>query len=156
MKVLKQGDIAPDFSLPASNGETVSLKDFASKKVVLFFYPKDNTPGCIKEVCSLRDVYKEIQDEGVVLLGVSADSLKSHDNFISKYNLPFLLLSDVDNSMSSSYCAWGEKERNGRKYMGMYRITYIVDELGKILKVWPKVKPANHGEEVLASIKHGQ
>tara|TARA_B100000686_G_C16763218_1_gene960097 strand:- start:557 stop:1027 length:471 start_codon:yes stop_codon:yes gene_type:complete len=156
MKVLQQGDIAPDFSLPASNGETVSLKDFASKKVVLFFYPKDNTPGCIKEVCSLRDVYKEIQDEGVVLLGVSADSLKSHDNFISKYNLPFLLLSDVDNSMSSSYCAWGEKERNGRKYMGMYRITYIVDELGKILKVWPKVKPANHGEEVLASIKHGQ
>ena len=156
MKVLKQGDIAPDFSLPASNGETVSLKDFASKKVVLFLYPKDNTPGCIKEVCSLRDVYKEIQDEGVVLLGVSADSLKSHDNFISKYNLPFLLLSDVDNSMSSSYCAWGEKERNGRKYMGMYRITYIVDELGKILKVWPKVKPANHGEEVLASIKHGQ
>ena len=156
MKVLKQGDIAPDFSLPASKGETVSLKDFASKKVVLFFYPKDNTPGCIKEVCSLRDVYKEIQDEGVVLLGVSADSLKSHDNFISKYNLPFLLLSDVDNSMSSSYCAWGEKERNGRKYMGMYRITYIVDELGKILKVWPKVKPANHGEEVLASIKHGQ
>ena len=155
MKVLKQGDIAPDFSLPASNGETVSLKDFASKKVVLFFYPKDNTPGCIKEVCSLRDVYKEIQDEGVVLLGVSADSLKSHDNFISKYNLPFLLLSDVDNSMSSSYCAWGEKERNGRKYMGMYRITYIVDELGKILKVWPKVKPANHGEEVLDSIKHG-
>ena len=156
MKVLKQGDIAPDFSLPASNGEPVSLKDFDSKKVVLFFYPKDNTPGCIKEVCSLRDVYKEIQDEGVVLLGVSADSLKSHDNFISKYNLPFLLLSDVDNSMSSSYCAWGEKERNGRKYMGMYRITYIVDELGKILKVWPKVKPANHGEEVLASIKHGQ
>ena len=156
MKVLQQGDIAPDFSLPASNGETVSLKDFASKKVVLFFYPKDNTPGCIKEVCSLRDVYKEIQDEGVVLLGVSADSLKSHDNFISKYNLPFLLLSDVDNSMSSSYCAWGEKERNGRKYMGMYRITYIVDELGKILKVWPKVKPANHGEEVFASIKHGQ
>ena len=156
MKVLKQGDIAPDFSLPASNGETVSVKAFASKKVVLFFYPKDNTPGCIKEVCSLRDVYKEIQDEGVVLLGVSADSLKSHDNFISKYNLPFLLLSDVDNSMSSSYCAWGEKERNGRKYMGMYRITYIVDELGKILKVWPKVKPANHGEEVLASIKHGQ
>ena len=156
MKVLQQGDIAPDFSLPASNGETVSLKDFASKKVVLFFYPKDNTPGCIKEGCSLRDVYKEIQDEGVGLLGVSAASLKSHDNFISKYNLPFLLLSDVDNSMSSSYCAWGEKERNGRKYMGMYRITYIVDELGKILKVWPKVKPANHGEEVLASIKHGQ
>ena len=155
MKVLQQGDIAPDFSLPASNGETVSLKDFASKKVVLFFYPKDNTPGCIKEVCSLRDVYKEIQDEGVVLLGISADSLKSHDNFIAKYNLPFLLLSDIDNAMSSLYYAWGEKERNGRTYMGMYRITYIVDELGKILKVWPKVKPANHGEEVLDSIKHG-
>ena len=130
-------------------------KDFAGKKVVLFFYPKDNTPGCIKEVCSLRDVYSEIQDEGVVLLGVSADSLKSHDNFISKYNLPFVLLSDMDHSMSSSYYAWGEKERNGRTYMGMYRITYIVDELGKILKVWPKVKPANHGEEVLDSIKHG-
>ena len=156
MTVLKEGDVAPEFSLPASNGETVSLKDFAGKKVVLFFYPKDNTPGCIKEVFSLRDVYSEIQDEGVVLLGVSADSLKSHDNFISKYNLPFVLLSDMDHSMSSSYYAWGEKERNGRKYMGMYRITYIVDELGKILKVWPKVKPANHGEEVLASIKHGQ
>ena len=155
MTVLKEGDIAPDFSLPASNGGTVSLKDFAGKKVVLFFYPKDNTPGCIKEVCSLRDVYSEIQDEGVVLLGISADSLKSHDNFIAKYNLPFLLLSDIDNAMSSLYYAWGEKERNGRKYMGMYRITYIVDELGKILKVWPKVKPANHGEEVLDSIKHG-
>ena len=156
MTVLKEGDIAPDFSLPASNGGTVSLKDFAGKKVVLFFYPKDNTPGCIKEVCSLRDVYSEIQDEGVVLLGISADSLKSHDNFIAKYNLPFLLLSDIDNAMSSLYYAWGEKERNGRKYMGMYRITYIVDESGKISKVWPKVKPANHGEEVLASIKHGQ
>ena len=156
MTALKEGDIAPDFSLPASNGETIALNDFAGKKVVLFFYPKDNTPGCIKEVCSLRDVYSEIQDEGVVVLGISADSLKSHDNFISKYNLPFVLLSDVDHSMSSSYYAWGEKERNGRKYMGMYRITYIVDELGKILKVWPKVKPANHGEEVLASIKHGQ
>ena len=155
MTALKEGDIAPDFSLPASNGETISLNDFAGKKVVLFFYPKDNTPGCIKEVCSLRDVYSEIQDEGVVLLGISADSLKSHDNFISKYNLPFVLLSDVDHFMSSSYYAWGEKERNGRTYMGMYRITYIVDELGKILKVWPKVKPANHGEEVLDSIKHG-
>ena len=155
MTALKEGDIAPDFSLPASNGETISLNDFAGKKVVLFFYPKDNTPGCIKEVCSLRDVYSEIQDEGVVVLGISADSLKSHDNFISKYNLPFVLLSDVDHSMSSSYDAWGEKERNGRTYMGMYRITYIVDELGKILKVWPKVKPANHGEEVLDSIKHG-
>ena len=155
MTVLKEGAIAPDFSLPASNGTTVSLKDFAGKKVVLFFYPKDNTPGCIKEVCSLRDVYSEIQDEGVVLLGISADSIKSHNNFIAKYNLPFLLLSDIDNVMSSSYYAWGEKEWNGRKYMGMYRITYIVDELGKILKVWPKVKPANHGEEVLDSIKHG-
>ncbi len=155
MTALKEGDIAPGFSLPASNGETISLNDFAGKKVVLFFYPKDNTPGCIKEVCSLRDVYSEIQDEGVVVLGISADSLKSHDNFISKYNLPFVLLSDVDHSMSSSYYAWGEKERNGRTYMGMYRITYIVDELGKILKVWPKVKPANHGEEVLDSIKHG-
>tara|TARA_Y100000590_G_C15584184_1_gene963503 strand:- start:119 stop:589 length:471 start_codon:yes stop_codon:yes gene_type:complete len=156
MTVLKEGAIAPDFSLPASNGTTVSLKDFAGKKVVLFFYPKDNTPGCIKEVCSLRDVYSEIQDEGVVLLGISADSIKSHNNFIAKYNLPFLLLSDIDNVMSSSYYAWGEKEWNGRKYMGMYRITYIVDESGKISKVWPKVKPANHGEEVLASIKHGQ
>ena len=155
MTALKEGDIAPGFSLPASNGETISLNDFAGKKVVLFFYPKDNTPGCIKEVCSLRDVYSEIQGEGVVVLGISADSLKSHDNFISKYNLPFVLLSDVDHSMSSSYYAWGEKERNGRTYMGMYRITYIVDELGKILKVWPKVKPANHGEEVLDSIKHG-
>ena len=153
--VLKEGDNAPEFSLPASNGETVSLKDFAGKKVVIFFYPKDNTPGCIKEVCSFRDAYNEIQDEGIMLLGVSGDSLKSHSNFISKYNLPFLLLSDADKSMSSSYYAWGKKERNGRKYMGMHRITYVVDESGTIFKIWPKVKPNNHGEEVLAAIKFG-
>ena len=151
--VLKEGDNAPEFSLPASNGKTVSLKDFAGKKVVIFFYPKDNTPGCIKEVCSFRDAYNEIQDEGIMLLGVSGDSLKSHSNFISKYNLPFLLLSDADKSMSSRYCAWGKKERNGRKYVGMHRITYVVDESGTIFKVWPKVKPNNHGEEVLAAIK---
>ena len=155
MMVLKEGDIAPDFSLPASNGKIVSLKNYAGKKTVIFFYPKDNTPGCIKEVCSFRDSYKEIQDEGIVLLGVSGDSLKSHDNFISKYNLPFLLLSDIDKSMSLSYYAWGEKERNGRKYMGMHRITYVVDELGSICKVWSKVKPNDHGKEVLAAIKFG-
>ena len=112
--VLKEGDNAPEFSLPASNGKTVSLKDFAGKKVVIFFYPKDNTPGCIKEVCSFRDAYNDIQDEGIMLLGVSGDSLKSHGNFISKYNLPFLLLSDADKSMSSSYYAWGKKDLEWR------------------------------------------
>ncbi len=152
---LKEGDKAPHFSLPGSNGQAVSLKDFAGKKVVVFFYPRDDTPGCTREVCSFRDRYDDIQKAGAIVLGVSGDSLKSHDNFICKYDLPFLLLSDGDKEMSVEYGAWGEKQNYGRTYMGMHRITYLIDERGRVTKVWPKVKPDNHGEEVLAEITGG-
>jgi peroxiredoxin Q/BCP len=152
---LTEGDKAPDFSLPASNGQTISLKDFAGKKVVVFFYPRDNTPGCTRGVCSVRDYHDDIQEAGAIVLGVSGDSLKSHDNFISKYDLPFLLLSDADNETSAEYGAWGEKKNYGRTYMGINRITYLIDEKGRVAKAWPKVKPDNHGEEVLAAVRGG-
>ena len=153
MTILNEGTKAPDFALPASNGKTVSLKDCVGKKVVVFFYPRDNTPGCTREVCSFRDCYNEIQGQGAIVFGVSGDSIKSHDNFVSEYNLPFLLLSDDDKEMAVEYGAWGEKKNYGRTYMGMRRITYLIDETGKVAKVWPKVKPDEHGEEVLAAIK---
>ena len=152
---LKEGDKAPGFSLPGSNGQTVSLKDFFGKKVLVFFYPRDNTSGCTSEVCSFRDCHDEIQAAGAIVLGISGDSLESHDNFISKYDLPFILLSDGDKEMSMEYGAWGEKKNYGRTYMGMHRITYLIDEGGRVAKVWPKVKPDNHGEEVLAEITGG-
>ena len=150
---LKKGEIAPGFALPASNGQTVSLRDFLGKKVVVFFYPRDNTPGCTREVCSFRDCYDDIQETGAIVLGISGDNMESHEKFISEYGLPFLLLSDGDNEMSEDYGAWGEKKNYGRIYMGMHRITYLIDEYGKIAKVWRKVKPDNHGEDVLAAIR---
>ena len=150
--VLKEGDKAPDFTLPASDGSSVSLRDLAGKKVVVYFYPKDNTPGCTTEACSFRDYNAELQQAGAVVLGVSKDSIKSHDNFIAKYKLPFLLLSDADATMATAYGAWGEKKLYGRTFMGMNRITYLIDEQGGIARVWPKVKPDRHGEEVLAAV----
>ena len=151
--MLNIGDKAPDFTLPASNGKNVSLKELAGKKVVIYFYPKDNTPGCTREACSLRDYNADIQKAGAVVLGVSKDSVDSHNKFISKYKLPFLLLADVDKKMSTAYGAWGEKVMYGKKVLGMKRITYLVDEKGKVALVWGKVKPDNHGEEVLAAVK---
>ncbi|MBI3743997.1 MAG: thioredoxin-dependent thiol peroxidase [Chloroflexi bacterium] len=151
--MLDVGDKAPDFTLPASNGKNVSLKELAGKKVVIYFYPKDNTPGCTREACSLRDYNADIQKAGAVVLGVSKDSVDSHNKFISKYKLPFVLLSDPDAKMAAAYGAWGEKVLYGRKFMGMKRITYLIDEKGKVAQVWGKVKPDNHGEEVLAAIK---
>ncbi len=150
--VLKEGDKAPDFTLPASDGSTVSLKDLAGKKVVVYFYPKDNTPGCTKEACSFRDYNSELKQAGAVVLGVSKDSIQSHNKFIDKYELPFLLLSDADAAMASAYGAWGEKKLYGRTFMGMNRITYLIDEQGNIARAWPKVKPDRHGEEVLAAV----
>ncbi len=152
---LKEGDQAPDFSLSASNGQTVSLKDFTGKKVVVFFYPWNNTGDCTREVCSFRDCHDDIREAGATILDVSSDSLKLHDSFIAKYDLPFLLLSDGDKEMSVEYGAWGEKKNYGRTYMGMHRITYFIDMCGRVAKAWPKVKPDNHGEEVLAAIKGG-
>ncbi len=150
---LKEGDKAPAFSLSASGGKTISLKDLAGKKVVLYFYPKDNTPGCTKEACSLRDHHAAIAKAGAVVLGVSADSVKSHDGFAAKYRLPFALLADAEAKVATAYGAWGEKTLYGRKYMGMNRMTFLIDERGRIAKVWAKVKPDGHGEEALAAVQ---
>ena len=152
---LKEGDKAPDFSLPASDGSTVSLKDLAGKKVVLYFYPKDNTTGCIKEACSFRDNDAALQQAGAVVLGVSKDSIKSHVGFAAKYNLPFKLLSDEDAQVATAYGAWGEKKLYGRAFMGTIRSTFLIDEQGNIAKAWPKVKAEGHGDEVLATVTGG-
>lgn len=147
--MVKEGDKAPAFSLDDDTGKKVSLSDFAGKKVVLYFYPKDNTPGCTKEACSFRDVYDEILEKGAVVIGISADSVKSHDKFKNKYSLPFYLLSDPDKQVMQAYGAWGEKKMYGKTFLGTMRSTFIIAEDGKIQKVFPKVTPKEHGKEVL-------
>jgi len=147
---LEAGDKAPDFTLPASTGETISLKDYIGKKrVVLYFYPKDNTSGCTKEACSFRDNLIDIYDKDTVVFGVSPDSLKSHDNFISKYDLNFPLLADVDHAVAEAYGAWGEKSMYGKKYMGIIRKTFVIGKDGKIEHAFHKVNAAEHGTEIL-------
>ncbi len=150
---LSPGDKAPHFSLPASTGETISLADAAGRKVVLYFYPKDDTPGCVKEACSFRDANDDLRAAGVEVLGVSADSLKSHRRFVEKYRLNFPLLSDDEKAVSTAYGAWGEKTVWGKTTMGMRRMTFLIDEEGTIQKVWPKVRPSGHAEEVLKAVK---
>ena len=150
---LNIGDKAPEFVLPASTGEDISLKDQAGKKVVLYFYPKDDTPGCTKEACGFRDASDELQALGAVVLGVSADSVKSHEKFVGKYELNFPLLADTEKVVANSYGAWGEKKRYGRTYMGMNRITYLIDESGNIERIWPAVKADGHAAEVVEAIK---
>jgi len=149
---LKVGDKAPTFSLKNTEGQTVKLSDFKGKKVVLYFYPKDDTPGCTKEACAFRDDYAQLKKRGVVVLGVSADDQKSHQKFTEKYSLPFTLLSDPDHTMMEKYNAWVEKSMYGRKYMGVARITYIIDEAGKLAHLFPKVKPETHSQDVLQVI----
>jgi peroxiredoxin Q/BCP len=151
--MLKEGIVAPDFTLPADSGGEVTLSNYRGKKVVLYFYPKDDTPGCTTEACNFRDDYSEILAAGAVVLGVSPDSVKSHDKFKLKYELPFALLSDPDHRIAEMYGAWGEKKMYGKTYMGILRSTYVIDEEGKILKVFPKVKPKDHSQEVLAALK---
>ncbi|MBN2737622.1 MAG: thioredoxin-dependent thiol peroxidase [Spirochaetales bacterium] len=151
--MLKQGDKAPDFQLEDDRGEKLTLKQFKGKKVVIYFYPKDNTPGCTTEACGLRDVYDDILAKGAVVVGVSADSVKSHGNFKSKYELPFYLLSDPEKNMIKAYGAWGEKKMYGKSYEGILRSTFIVDEKGMVIKVFPKVSPKNHPEEILAALE---
>ena len=150
---LKPGDKAPDFSLPASSGDTVALSDMTGKKVVLYFYPKDDTPGCIKEACSFRDSITEIEDTGAIVFGVSADDLDSHDAFIEKYDLNFPLLADEDKKTINDYGVWGEKEVRGKKSVGIRRMTFLIDETGHIQNVWPQVTPDDHAREVLTAIK---
>ncbi len=149
---LNVGDKAPEFSLPATTGETISLKDQAGKKVVLYFYPADDTPGCTIEACGFRDSLDQLDVAGAVILGVSADSMESHDRFLTKFDLNFPLLSDEDKTVANAYGAWGEKQRFGKTVIGMRRETFLIDEQGDIQKIWRQVKPEGHPEQVLAVI----
>ena len=148
---LKEGDKAPDFSVPDAEGNVVRLKDLRGKNVVLYFYPKDDTPGCTKEACAFRDSFGKFRKRGIEVLGVSLDSEKSHQKFAKKFDLPFRLLADTDRALSEKYGTYGEKKFMGRKYMGVHRMTFLIDEKGKIKKIYEKVKPDDHAEEVLAA-----
>jgi peroxiredoxin Q/BCP len=149
---LKAGDTAPEFSAAASGGGTVSLADLRGKNVVLYFYPRDDTPGCTKEACAFRDHFAEFKKAGAVVLGVSTDPVKSHDKFAAKFKLPFTLLADEDKKIVQAYGVWGEKSFMGRKYQGTHRVTFLIGPDGCIKKIWPKVKPDKHAEEVLAAL----
>ncbi len=148
MSNLKTGDSAPDFSAPDQNGNMVSLEDFKGKKLVLYFYPKDNTPGCTSEACDLRDNYESFMAKGYEVLGVSPDSQKSHQKFIEKYDIPFRLLSDVDKKILEAYGAWGEKKMYGKAYMGVLRKTFIISEEGSIENIIEKVDTKNHSKQI--------
>ena len=150
--MLKIGDKAPDFSLINDKGKNVTLKELKGKKVILYFYPKDDTSGCTKEACSFRDNIKIIEKKNAVVIGVSKDNTKSHQKFKKKYDLPFTLLSDENLDMLKEYDVWKEKSMYGRKYMGIERTTFIIDEKGKIQDIFNKVKVDGHTEEILEKI----
>lgn len=146
--MLKIGINAPEFTLPDQDGTMHSLSDYKGKRVLLYFYPKDDTPGCTTESCNFRDGYDEFQKMGLVILGVSKDSVKSHKKFAEKYSLPFPLLSDETGSTVEAYDSWGMKKFMGREYMGILRNSFLIDEEGKIAKVYESVKPADHSKEI--------
>ena len=148
---LKEGDKAPDFAVADQSGKIVRLKDLRGKKIALYFYPKDDTPGCTREACSFRDSFAKFKKSGIEVFGVSLDSEKSHQKFIDKFSLPFNLLADTDRKLSESFGTYGEKKFMGRKYMGNHRMTFLIDEKGKIKKIFDKVKPDEHADEVLAA-----
>ena len=150
---LQIGDPAPDFTLPDQDGTPVRLSDFRGRTVVLFFYPKDDTPGCTREACAFRDRSSELKKLGVTVLGVSPDSVKSHGKFRTKYTLNFPLLSDPDHAAAEAFGAWKEKSMYGRKYMGIERSTFVIDATGRIKASFRKVKVPGHVEEVLAALK---
>ncbi|MDH4128244.1 MAG: thioredoxin-dependent thiol peroxidase [Spirochaetota bacterium] len=147
--MIEEGKPAPDFSLTASNNETVTLSQFKSKNVILYFYPKDNTPGCTREALSFRDDYKHYTEKNTVILGISKDSIKSHCNFIEKHNLPFLLLTDPDAKVCELYDVIKEKVNFGKRYLGIERSTFIIDPDGKIKKIFRKVKVDSHSKQIL-------
>ena len=150
---LKEGDPAPGFTADTSGGGRLSLGDLAGKHVILYFYPKDDTPGCTKEACAFRDSYQKFLDAGAVVLGVSTDPVKSHDKFVQKFNLPFTLLADADKRIVEAYGVWGEKSFMGRKYQGTHRVTFLIGPDGRIQKIWPRVKPEEHAAEVLQALR---
>ena len=150
--MLEVGMKAPGFTLPDKDGKAVSLSDFLGKKVVLYFYPKDNTPGCTKQACAFAGLYREFQNRGVEVIGVSKDSVASHVKFAEKYDLPFVLLSDPELEAINAYGVWQEKKMCGKVSMGVVRTTFIIDENGNIAKIMPKVKPDTNAEEILREI----
>jgi peroxiredoxin Q/BCP len=152
MSELPIGAAAPAFSAPDQDGKTVSLADFKGRTVILYFYPKDDTPGCTVEACSFRDEHSAFLKKGCVVLGVSPDNAKSHTKFIEKFTLPFPLLSDVDHKISIDYGVWVEKSMYGKKYMGVERSTFVIDAQGKLKAIYRKVKPAEHTAELLAAL----
>jgi peroxiredoxin Q/BCP len=151
--MLKVGTKAPDLTLLDQDEVVHSLKQYRGSYVLLYFYPKDDTPGCTKEACAITDVYKDFKKLGIVVLGVSKDSPKSHKKFAEKYNLPFTLLSDKDLTVAQTYGAWQEKTMFGKTALGMMRISYLIDKEGKIVNVYPKVDPPNHALEILKDVK---
>jgi peroxiredoxin Q/BCP len=154
-KKMKVGEKAPDFSLPSSDGKKISLKDFRGKKpVVLCFYPKDDTPGCTTEACGFRDLYAEIGKSNAVVLGVSLDPLEAHKKFIDKYNLPFPLLSDEEAKVSKAYGVYGEKNMYGKKFWGIHRTTFLINQEGIIEEIYHKVKVETHPREVLTCLEN--
>jgi peroxiredoxin Q/BCP len=149
---LQEGDIAPGFSANTNGGGNISLAGLKGKNVLLYFYPRDDTSGCTKEACGFRDEFVEFKKRGVEVLGVSPDSVKSHDKFVKKYKLPFTLLADEDKKIVNAYGVWGQKTFWGRKYMGVYRVTFLIGADGRIKKIWPDVKPEEHVKEVIAAL----
>ncbi len=149
---IKEGGKAPAFALPNQDGQVVKLSDFAGKDVVLYFYPRDNTPGCTTESCDFRDANAAIKKKGAVVLGVSKDSEASHQKFIAKYKLPFDLLVDADHAVMEAYGVWGDKSLYGRKFKGIIRTTVLIGPDGKVKRIWPKVKVTGHVEEVLEAL----
>jgi peroxiredoxin Q/BCP len=149
----KEGSVAPNFAAKDENGETVRLKDLRGQKVVLYFYPKDDTPGCTKEACSFRDAFADLKKRDIKVLGVSKDSEASHKKFAAKYKLPFTLLADPDHSIADAYGVYGEKKFMGRTYLGVKRVTFLIDEKGKVKRVFEKVKPEEHAREVLEAFE---
>ena len=150
--MLAPGVKAPDFSLAADDGTTVALKALKGRKVVLYFYPKDDTSGCTKEACGFRDRWSDVKQAGAIVLGVSPDAVTSHQKFKQKYQLPFPLLADPDHLVAEAYGAWGEKSMYGKKYKGILRTTFLIDGEGRIARVFEKVKPEGHAAEVLAAL----
>jgi thioredoxin-dependent peroxiredoxin len=152
MNTINEGEKAPQFEGKDQNGNTIRLSDFIGKKLVLYFYPKDDTPGCTKEACNLRDNYQALKDQGIEIIGVSADTESKHQKFIEKYDLPFPLIADTEKEIIQAFGVWGEKKFLGKTYDGIHRITFVMDENGNVLKRFDKVKTADHAAQILEAI----
>jgi len=150
--MVSEGNVAPDFTLPDENGNQVSLSQFRGRKVILYFYPKDDTPGCTTEACGIRDSFPNFEASGAVVLGVSPDSVESHKKFKEKYNLPFTLLADTDHKVAEMYGVWGTKKMYGREFTGVLRTTFLIDEECKVQKVFKNVKPDVHAQELVEAL----